>query len=180
MRVSPPSAFLEIEPNEGFHRAKIKHTKPGQWSVAWDHLKEPVTIQSERLWVRGEGMRISDESAPLELTLGQVGKAWDAITHAISREKMSVATYLQEGSPYELNGSKLTISFPKEATFQKESLEQKDNLKLVEKIFGEKLKATIIVDFKIIDNHKSQEDEPFIKSALQTFKGKVVSKWHNE
>ena len=115
-----------------------------------------------------------------ELTLEGVRKAWDTITHAISREKMSVATFLQEGSPYDVKGPKLTISFPKEATFHKESLEEKDNLKLIEKVFSEKLKANIKIDFKIVDDHKPQEDEPFIKTALETFQGKVVSKWHQD
>ena len=115
-----------------------------------------------------------------ELTLEHIKKSWDAVTHAISREKMSVATFLQEGSPYEVNGSKLVISFPKEAAFHKESLEQKDCAKLVERIFSEKLRTDIRIEFKVVDDFKPPEDAPFIKTALDTFKGKVVNKWHSE
>ena len=114
------------------------------------------------------------------LTLEKVKSSWDAITYAVSREKMSVATYLQEGSPYELNHSTLVIGFPKHAQFQKESLEDKTVLRMVEKVFADKLKTAIKLEFRTIDNDKPQEDEPFVKSALDTFKGKVISKWHKD
>ncbi len=114
------------------------------------------------------------------LDLEKVKRSWDAITYAVSRKKMSVATFLQEGSAFELKGTKLIIGFSKEAVFHKESLEQKDNLQLVEKVFSEKLKTKIAVEFKIIDNYKPQDHEPLVKTALETFKGKVVSKWHKE
>ncbi|HOW36612.1 MAG TPA: DNA polymerase III subunit gamma/tau [Candidatus Omnitrophota bacterium] len=114
------------------------------------------------------------------LTIGTVKRSWDAVTHAISREKMSVATFLQEGSPYALQGSKLTIGFPKEATFHKEALETKDSLRIVERVFSEKLNAALKIDFKIVEDHKPQEDEPFVKAALEAFKGKVVNKWHSD
>ena len=44
---------------------------------------------------------------------------------------------MQEGSPYQVRGSKLTISFPKEAAFHKESLEQKESLNLMIKLWDE-------------------------------------------
>jgi len=112
------------------------------------------------------------------LTFERVKESWNQITHLISRQKMSVATFLQEGSPYELNGSKFIISFPPEAVFYKESLERKDNLKLIERVVSEKFNEDIIVELKIIQGHKRQENEPFIKVVLDTFKGEVVNKWH--
>lgn len=114
------------------------------------------------------------------LTLDAVKRSWDAVTHAISREKMSVATFLQEGSPYAIQGSKLTIGFPKEAAFHKESLENKDSLRIVEKVFSEKLSTALKIDYRIVEDHKPQEDEPFVKAALEAFKGKVVNKWHSD
>ena len=53
-------------------------------------------------------------------------------------------------------------------------------MKLVEKIFSEKLKTRMMIEFKIVENYKPQDDEPLVQRALETFKGKVVSKWHKE
>ncbi len=128
---------------------------------------------------------------PMESVLGPSGvdletikKSWEAITYAVSREKMSLATYLQEGAPCELKGDKLTVGFAKEFEFHKETLEQKDYIFLVERILTEKLKTKILLRYKIIDDPSSnaapKEEEPFVKNALDTFKGKIVSQWHKE
>jgi hypothetical protein len=93
---------------------------------------------------------------------------------------MSVATLLQDGSPYQLKDSRLTISFPKESTFHKEALQEKNNKDLVERIFSEKLRAKLIVDFSIVDDHKSQGHDANVNEALEVFKGKVVNKWHKD
>ena len=93
---------------------------------------------------------------------------------------MSVATFLQEGGPYEVKGEKLIIGFPEDAVFHKESLEEKDYLKLLERIFSEKLRKRVIIELKIVNDHKSQDQEPLLKETLDTFKGKVVNKWHRE
>ncbi|MFA5060666.1 MAG: DNA polymerase III subunit gamma/tau [Candidatus Omnitrophota bacterium] len=121
------------------------------------------------------------EQEKLVLSLDLIRRNWDAITHAISREKMSVATFLQEGSPSLLKGEKLTISFSPEAVFHKESLEQKDNLRLIEKIFSEKLGTMVNINLKVDEHHQPhQNQEPFVKAALDTFQGKVVSKWNRD
>ena len=114
------------------------------------------------------------------LTVETVRQNWDAVTHAISRKKMSVATFLQEGSPHEIKGMQLTIGFPMEAVFSKESLEQKESLQLVERIFSEFFKTNVQIFFKIVEDHKPLEHEPKVKTTLETFKGKVVNKWHKE
>jgi len=116
--------------------------------------------------------------------LQKVKNGWDALTHAISLKKMSVATYLQEGVPSEVidkgNFIRLVIGFSAKAAFQKECLETKENRKLIESIFSEKLCRTVSVDFVVVHNYVPQEDEPVVKAALETFNGKVVSKWHKE
>ncbi len=121
-----------------------------------------------------------DLSIPQELNLEIIRSMWDSIVHGVSRQRMSVGTYLQEGFAYAVKGTVLTIGFPPEASFHKESLEHKDNSFFVERIFSEKLKTNVKLEFKIIDGIKPQEQEPFVKEALETFKGKVVSKWQNE
>ncbi len=118
------------------------------------------------------------QSYPIDLE--RIRRSWDAITYAISRVKMSVATFLQEGHPYEFNGNQLIIGFPNHLAFHKESLEDKATQALVEKIFSEKLRTKIIIGYKIIAETKPPDEEPFIQTALEKFQGKVVNKWHNE
>jgi len=124
--------------------------------------------------------QIAVEEPAQVLDLPRIRQSWNAITHAISKQRMSVATFLQEGSPYDFQGEKLTIAFPKEAAFHKEALEGKDVLALIERNFSEKLRKQIRIELKVMDNVKPQDDEPLVKNALETFKGKVVNKWHNE
>jgi hypothetical protein len=81
------------------------------------------------------------------------------------------------------DGHKLTIGFAAEHEFHKETLEHQDNRAVVEEVFGEKLRAKVIVHYILtesVDTAQTLEDEPVIQSALETFGGKVVSRWHNE
>ncbi len=132
------------------------------------------------------GQEILLEQEPGEpLDLERIKRGWSALTHAVSRETMSVATYLQEGSPVQFNGTTLTVGFPKDAVFQKESLEETATLRLIERVFYEKLKTRISVQMKFLAGAAAaappgQEHGPIVKSALETFKGKIVNKWHNE
>lgn len=117
------------------------------------------------------------------LTLEKIQAAWDALTYAVSREKMSLATFLQEGKAIQLVGDRLTIAFSKDHQFHKETLDGKDAKLLVDRIFSDKLRCQIVVEYKILDGAKAsvaREHEPVIQKALDTFKGKIVSKWHNE
>lgn len=115
------------------------------------------------------------------LTIELVKQFWNAITHAVSRERMSTATFLQEGSPIEIkDNNRIIIGFPAEALFHKESIEDKDNMGLITKIFRDKLKNPVSIDLKIIQDYKPQEETPVLKAALETFNGKVVNEWHNE
>jgi DNA polymerase-3 subunit gamma/tau len=116
----------------------------------------------------------------LPFTLEQIQQDWSAFTHAVSREKMSLATYLQEGVPIELSGQKLVIGFPQKCKFQKESLENQNNIKLVQDIFSEKLGHSISVQYRLVDEMPSLGEENHVKSVLDTFNGKVISRWHNE
>jgi hypothetical protein len=90
---------------------------------------------------------------------------------------MSVATYLNEGSPLKVQGNILTISFPKNYSLHKESLEQKDNKIIIEKSICELFNANLKVNFILSaqDAEKEdKEDNTFLKSALEAFQGRVV------
>jgi len=112
--------------------------------------------------------------------LGKIKRVWDAVTHEISREKMSVATFLQEGVPYRIEGNVLTIAFPPKCKFQKETLESEANILLVERILMEKFKTTIVIRYAVVEDFEPQIETDDVKGALDTFHGKVVSRWHND
>jgi len=106
---------------------------------------------------------------------------WNELTHEVSRRKMAVATYLQEGTPCEFKAGRLVIGFSKESTFAKDSLNTKENLKFLEEVFSEKLNAPVNVNFKIIEKVDVvlKQEEPVVRSALEMFGGKVVKEWPN-
>ena len=118
-----------------------------------------------------------------ELDLESVKKAWDALTYAVSKKRMSLATYLQEGLPLAIEKDKIIIAFSNEKTFYKESLETSDNLLLISKVFSDKLRRPVAVGYRSVDELDTSQpstDEPLVKSVLEAFDGKIVSKWHNE
>ncbi len=115
-----------------------------------------------------------------ELTIEIIRRNWDAITSAVSRKKMSIAAYLQEGTPYQLNGTQLVVGFSESAQFHKETLEDKNNMILVRSIIEERFQRKMDLKFQIVDEHKPRAHEPLVKSTLEKFQGKVTNKWHRE
>jgi DNA polymerase-3 subunit gamma/tau len=106
---------------------------------------------------------------------------WNELTHEVSRRKMALATYLQDGTPCEFKAGRLVIGFTKENTFARDCLNSKENLKFIEEIFSEKLNAPIFVSFKIVEKLDPgiKQEEPVVRSALQMFGGKVIKEWPN-
>ena len=115
-------------------------------------------------------------------SLEDITTHWNALTHEVSRRKMALATYLQDGMPCAFNQGRLTIAFTKENAFAKECLDSKENLKFIEEVFSEKLNAPIFVNFKIVDKAGGgvKHQEAVVKATLQMFGGKVVREWPNE
>ncbi|HBO97480.1 MAG TPA: DNA polymerase III subunit gamma/tau [Candidatus Omnitrophica bacterium] len=119
-------------------------------------------------------------AAPETLDLAKIKRCWDTLTFAVSRERMSLATYLQEGTPLEFRDGRLTIGFPPKCAFQKGALEDQNTKQLVAKIFSAKLEAPVSLHYELIGDFKPQEEESAVKDVLNTFQGKVVSRWHKE
>jgi len=109
--------------------------------------------------------------------LDNVKSIWRNIIDNLSRIKMSVATYLNEGVPTKLENNVLTVSFPMNHSLHKEALERKENKAIIEKIFSELLNTNIRVNFtlsKVVAEKNNNEASSFIKSALDTFNGRVI------
>jgi DNA polymerase-3 subunit gamma/tau len=106
---------------------------------------------------------------PLENIKG----AWQNIINNLGRLKMSVATYLSEGSPVKMENNILTVSFPKNYSLHKESLEKKENKAMIEKVLFDSLQADIKTKF-ILSEQVAEKEDTFLKSALQAFGGRVI------
>lgn len=114
-------------------------------------------------------------------SLEEIKSNWNALTHEVSRRKMALATYLQEGTPCDLKGGKLVIGFSKENSFARDFLNSKDNLKFIDELFTETLSMPISIELKVIEkeNTSAKQEEPVVKSALEMFGGRVVKEWPN-
>jgi DNA polymerase III subunit gamma/tau len=113
----------------------------------------------------------------LSITLDDINGIWENIITALSQVKMSVATYFNEGIPVKLEKNILTVSFPKNYSLHKESLEKKENKASVEKVLYELLKSNLRVNFILsqeMARTDSALDDPFLKSALEKFNGRVI------
>jgi DNA polymerase III subunit gamma/tau len=152
-------------------------TKPAAAiSVAKATVKAPVSAPSKAESVQPD-IQLTN---PANITLEQLKVNWNALTHEVSRRKMSVATFLQDGIPYAYNNGKLTIGFTAEHAFQMQCLSAKENLTLLEKVFAERLGGAIAVNLKTVEHVEQKQDEPLIKDVLGTFGGEVIKEWHND
>ncbi len=113
------------------------------------------------------------------LALDNVKDSWQNIIETIGKVKMSVATFLNEGSPVKLDNCVLTVAFPKNYSLHKESLETKENRSTIERILSELFKVKLKVNFILTREAMQREDEidnPVIKSALEKFGARIIDK----
>ena len=172
---------------------KLAHDKKGtNLNVALPkHTKNPGQVYTEEKpsapQISAEGGPASgwkkEESVPdpvvgiQSTSLDNIKSIWRNTIENLSRIKMSVATYLDEGVPTRLNNNVLTVAFPMNHSLHKEALERKENKAIIEKIFSELLNTNIRVNFilsKEVAEKSNSEANSFIKSALNTFNGRVI------
>lgn len=145
-------------------------------------IKDPLSNE-KNLALASEHERDNVQPKPMdsvEITLDNIRRLWDSLTSAVSKKRMSVATYLLEGDPHVMSGNKLTVGFSQEALFHKEALDDKQHRELIESVFEEQLKHKIKIDFCIVDQQSPKDEEPFVKTTLKTFQGKVMQRWHQD
>jgi DNA polymerase III subunit gamma/tau len=111
------------------------------------------------------------------VSLESVKNVWSNIINNLAKIKMSVSTYLSEGEPMKVQGNMVTIAFPKNYSLHKESLERKENKAIIEKAASELCNMDLRVNFVLVAEMERDTDvrsNPFIKSALEMFGGRVV------
>jgi DNA polymerase-3 subunit gamma/tau len=167
---------------------KLAHDKKGAVNASMDDQTKPQRNpqpahkqekpQSHHSTIEKEKPEsIPEQTSPgKSASLDNVKSIWRSTIDNLSRIKMSAATYLDEGSPTKLEKNVLTISFPMSHSLHKEALEGKDNKAIIEKAFSELLSVNIRVNFMLSKDieQKNSETDAFLKSALNTFNGRVV------
>jgi len=117
-----------------------------------------------------------------DVTFQEIKGQWAELINRLSKIKMSVATFLQEGELAKFDGNTLTIAFAKESNLHKELLEQQSNRELIE----ENLKQLIDKDIKLkfetsLDSQQTESQQShLIKSTMDAFKGRVINHWHKK
>jgi DNA polymerase III subunit gamma/tau len=140
--------------------------------------KEASSVPAREVPVEEPRQEPPAAPAAASISLEDIKNAWQNIVHNLSAVKMSVATYLNEGRPMTVQGDLLTVSFPKNYSLHKESLEKKDNKTLIEKSFSERLNANVRLHFVLSKEAEVREEggqaSPFVRSALDMFQGRVI------
>lgn len=111
------------------------------------------------------------------VSLEEIIEGWAKIIDSLSRVKISVATYLNEGAAVKIEKNILTIGFPKNYTLHKETLEKKENRAIIENAFFELFNVSIRTNFILTQEkprHDNARDNPAIRSVLETFNGRVI------
>lgn len=111
------------------------------------------------------------------VSLEEIIEGWAKIIDSLSRVKISVATYLNEGVAVKIEKNILTIGFPKNYTLHKETLEKKENRAIIENAFSELFNVSIRTNFILTQEkprHDNARDNPAVRSVLETFNGRVI------
>jgi len=162
---------------------KLAHDKRGSAAHHTPHISHATHNHDAKpaQAVAAAPAPVKEEAKPApfkaeHVSIDKVKASWQSIIDALGRVKMSVATYLNEGGLVSLEDNLLTISFPKNFSLHKESLETRGNREFIEKTMAEILHAHVKVNFILSEEIQEPQDDnpPFIKSALDAFKARVI------
>ncbi|MDD5080335.1 MAG: DNA polymerase III subunit gamma/tau [Candidatus Omnitrophica bacterium] len=174
-RATPPRQAIEPKP-----RPVVPEEKKAP-------LKEKYVPAGPKVFVAKEKPAAPDpkpevahnkpDNVPNRISLEQVKEVWQNVIEAVTRAKISVGTYLNEGLPMRLENGVLTISFAREHSLHRDSLERKDNRDLIEKIIAGLLHGHIRLDFILSKEEKPEhraENNTVVRSALDMFNGRLI------
>jgi DNA polymerase-3 subunit gamma/tau len=118
---------------------------------------------------------------------GDLAAAWPDVIQILSAKKTSLASFLMEGEPAQLENGVLKVDFPKIHSFHKEILEEPENRKIVEKICKDVFGTAVKIEFRLVENfqrknnfkfmtqeEKKKETDPLLKDAMDVFNGSVI------
>lgn len=100
---------------------------------------------------------------------------WQQLVRRIRTEKMSAASFLQEGRPVEIRGDAVIVGFRPECSFNVETLGSETNKQLLDRHLSDILNRKARIEFMLEGGRAAaSDDDPVLKSALGIFGGRVV------
>jgi hypothetical protein len=159
--------------------ASVSQSQPAVSSAPPGEKSKKAVLEKEKQGEPEETVKDtpSAQASHESISLDQIKSVWSNIVNNLANIKMSVSTYLSEGEPTKVQGNMLTVAFPKNYSLHKESLDKKENKAMIEKAASELCNAELRVNFILVTQVKHEQDthsNPFIKSALDMFGGRVV------
>ena len=136
----------------------VQKVPAGQRAVVWSPIAKPVENVSP-------------------VSFEQIKSLWQEIVQNTSTQKISIGNYLKEGTLAKLLGNVLTVSFHKNRSLYKESLEKLENRMMVEKIISQALKTELKVNFAFSQVDKMDAvaiNHPSLQSAMDTFNARLI------
>ena len=115
------------------------------------------------------------------MTLEAIRAGWKDLIQGVKARKISVGTFLAEGSPRSLDDGQLIVVFNQSSTFHANQV--KRNRETVEAVaaemFGVKLRLTCAFDYETDSKSEQQaedrpEEDERVQMALQIFDGEVL------
>ena len=149
-------------------KAAPHHLPPAQEKPA------PAPVKKEEPHPIAQKVPVESKSP---VSFERITQLWHEIVQNTSKLKISIGNYLKEGTPVKLLGNTLTVSFHKNRSLYKESLEAMDNRMMVERIIREALNAEIKLNFVLSQENKSDEatlTHPTLQTAMDTFNARLI------
>ena len=172
-----PACKAGLPARQGLAADSQSHSQnPPNVSKASVELKPKVVLE-DKGQIIPDGIIKETTEQNASVSLESIKNVWSNIVNSLAKVKMSVSTYLSEGNPTKVQSEVLTIAFPKNYSLHKESLDKKENKLIIEKAIFECCNANLRVNFILAEQVKQGIDaysNPFIKSALEMFGGRVV------
>lgn len=117
-----------------------------------------------------------------DLTLEAVVDRWEEIVEEVKGKRISVGTFLGEGTPSELSGRRLKIAFPKRRELH--ALQVNRSAEVVQEAVASLLQAnvrvTAEVDYDADDAtpkpEEPPEDDTLVQTALRLFDGEILNR----
>jgi len=111
------------------------------------------------------------------VSLETVKEGWQRMIEDVSRVKISIASYLNEGVPQCINGNELTVVFPRNCSLHKETLEERINRNLIENKLFDLFHTGLKLNFVLSQEEKNTGDSlqhPAVQSAMNMFNARVI------
>jgi DNA polymerase-3 subunit gamma/tau len=150
--------------------------RPAQYKPNQPPASAPKTVREKPVEPQASTQVTTIDAMP-SISLEAVKEGWQRMIDHVSRVKISVASYLNEGSPAILNGDQLTVVFPRNCSLHKETLEEKINKNLIEDKLAELFHSGFRLNFVLSQEEKNSEttlQNPIVQSAMDMFNARVI------